>query len=615
LAVAEQALYEAARQLNELELASQHPAFLLHHVKCVDTRGGELFEFELLTEEECWRIGQESRRTMRGWEETLSDEDWVAQKLGVLEDEHRDWGWQRELLDWAWENEQTIMLKGRQLGVTWVSAGLALWYLLFRAGSDVLVYSVKEDDAVEVVQRIWSMFESLPEHLRNGVEVLKPARGKRPTTAIEVQHPNGMISSVIGMAATKAAGHGRVAALVIFDEASRQEYAREIWKAVIPATGDEGGKILIISTANGMSDEKSGEGNFFHHLWINSGGVDYPKLKTRFLGWWLHPKRTEEWYENVSLDENARAEQYPNNPEEAFLMSGSPYFDARSLQHYANNVSKPLFNAEFRADLEDPSRAKLVKAEGLPIEVYQLPVVGRKYAIAADVATGSGLDYSVGAVIDLHTMEPVAEVRMKAEYERFAEQLHFLGVWYNVARMAPEKSGGYGDTVIAYLRDGHRGRKPYSKMYRHRPYDIPGRPEAAQLGFPMNAKTRTKVLTELKEVINSKLVESLPRHLLYEARTFVYRDTKPSPRASDGANDDAVFAWAIVFEMFSEFGEHEHDRRKKTRHKLLQEKRRSPYPWYRKERHDSARDDGGPHGPRDDGPRSRRPASTRRWRF
>jgi hypothetical protein len=95
-----------------------------------------------------------------------------------------------------------------------------------------------------------------------------------------------------------------------------------IWKAVVPASGDKGGKIGVISTAERHVDEKTGDGNFFHHLWSNAGKVDYPKLKKKFLGWWLHPDRDEEWYDNVGLDDD-KAEQYPNDPEEAFLMSGS----------------------------------------------------------------------------------------------------------------------------------------------------------------------------------------------------------------------------------------------------------------------------------------------------
>lgn len=530
--------------IDRLEDAKAHPAFFLHHVKCVDSRSGEVFRFTLLNEEECESLGLEYRG--------------------------EEWGWQREYLDWVMENEQTITLKGRQLGVTWVWAGLALWTALFRPGSDVLVYSIKEDDASEVIGRIWDMWLSLPDDFQSLVKVIKPGREVRPSTRIEFQSEDGRVSTITGMAATKSAGHGRAAALIIFDEASRQEYARELWKAVIPASGDRGGKIGVVSTANGMSDGK-GQGNFFHELWVGAERANYPRLKSKFLGWELHPDRDARWYNSVALDEASKAEQYPNDPDEAFLLSGSPFFSTAALRYYSRHKAPLLYQMEWRATPYKPNVAKRVKGEGT-IEVYREPELGRKYALAADVATGGGADFSVGAVIDLHDGTPCAELYMKGGYEDFAEQLHFLGLWFNHARLAVEKGGGWGDTVIAYLRDGLKGRKPYPMLYRHRPYDRPDRPQTIRFGFPMDSKTRPKVINELRDWIEDKSLPWMPQGLYSECQTFVRRETKPSPRATDGCNDDRVMAWAIALEMYSQFGEHEHDRKKGLREGMKKHK-------------------------------------------
>ncbi len=566
---------DAGLRLLQIEEAALHPAFLLHHVKCVDSRSGDVFEFEMLTPQECERIVASSRRVLE--QETwvdLPNKDYLEQKERLLE-VSRDWSWQRPYLEWILDNDQTITLKGRQLGVTWVWAGLALHYLLFRPGSDVLIYSIKEDDAVEVVNRIWDMYTSLPDHFKNMVRVLKPTRGAHPSTRIEVEHPDGRVSTITGMPGTKSAGHSRSAALVIFDEASRQDYARELWKAVIPATGDKGGKIGVVSTANGMSDGK-GMGNFFHEVWIGSGEADYPKVAALFLGWWLHPERTQYWYDHLPLDQTSKAEQYPNTPQEAFLLSGSPYFDVTALRWYAENLPKVLYKAEWHVDPRQPNKARLFKGSG-PITIIQEPDPKRKYAVAADVATGVGTDYSVGAVIDLHDMAPVAELYMKADYKEFTTQLHYLGLWYSKARLAPETGGGYGDTVIAYLRDGLDGRKPYPFLYRHRPYDRTDRPQSKKLGFPMTMKTRPKVVSELRRAVNEKQLPWVTQGFLNEAFTFVNRETRPSPRAADGCNDDRVMAWGIALEMFSEFGEHEHDRKKSTRKSI--QPAPQPTPW------------------------------------
>ena len=34
-----------------------------------------------------------------------------------------DWFWQREFVEWMWDNNRTIVLKARQLGITWLAAG------------------------------------------------------------------------------------------------------------------------------------------------------------------------------------------------------------------------------------------------------------------------------------------------------------------------------------------------------------------------------------------------------------------------------------------------------------------------------------------------------------
>lgn len=543
----------AVRELR-LRQARKHPAFFLHWVDCVDSRSGEVFKFEVLRPGEAASILSESHVGDRPDDET--------------------WFWQREYMDWVLENEQTVTLKGRQLGVTWVWAGLALWTALFRPGADVLIYSIKEDDASEVVGRIWDMWLSLPEPFKSMVKVVKPTRGVRPSTRIEYEHPDGRLSTISGMVATRSAGHGRSAALVVFDEASRQEYARDLWKAVVPAMGDKGGKLGVVSTANGMSDGK-GQGNFFHELWVQAGKAGYPKMQKKFLGWFLHPNRDEEWYENVSLPEAEKAEQYPNDADEAFLLSGSPFFSSRAMRHYAQKKSKLLYRATWQVNPLRPTDARLSRGEG-PIEVYREPNENHPYAIAADVATGLGTDFSVAAVVDLVTGEPAAELYMKGEYELFTEQLHFLGLWYGTARLAVETGGGYGDTVIAYLRDGLKGRKPYPKLYRHRPYDRPDRPETIRYGFPMNAKSRPKVINELRTWVDDELLPDMPEGLFWECRTFVHRETKPSPRAADGTNDDRVMAWAIAYELYSLFGEHEHDRRKGVMSKFKQAKPPAP---------------------------------------
>lgn len=538
--------------LRELELerqrraAAAHPAYLLDFVTCIDAKTGERFEFQLT--EPCEKAGPE--------------------------DPHEGccWYWQRHQLD-AWlGNDLNLVLKARQIGITWLAAGLGLWTALYQPGTRVLIVSINLEEAIKVVNRLWDMFESLPPHLRNGVQVLKPARGHRPSQHIEFKHKDGSVSAIIGLPSTKYAGHGETAALVILDEYARHEYARDTWKAVF-STADLGGKIVVVSTANGVSNEQTGEGNFYHHLWVNA---EQYNIVTRFLPWNYHPGRDEAWYEGnaASLPSLDRAEQYPRDPEDAFINTGECWFDLEKLAWYTKEADRePLYRFEF----EPVQRAgrtfakKATKSRG-DIRVYEEPKVGRSYAIGADVATGRGMDYSAAYVIDLETQAFVAEYHSKIDPDLYAEQLHFLGRWYNDARLAVEMGGGYGEPVVLSLRDGKQGRPTYPKLYRHTVQDRPDQPVQKNYGFPMNGKTRSQVINQLEAAIRERTLPYLHKELVSECRTFCKAKTNPSPRAQDGCNDDRVMAACITLEMFRLYGM-KRQRRRAKRERLPE------YPW------------------------------------
>src|SRR5262245_28791314 len=526
---------EYGRRLKERSEAMQHPAGMLDHVQCIDAKTGEHFSF-------------------------------------TLNDPEAGWYWQRGLLDEWIANPLNLVLKARQIGITWLAAGYALWKLLTMPGTRALLVSINEDEAIKVVNRLYDMFLSLPEHLRFEAKVTKPTRDARPTTLIEFTFPDGRISTVVGLPSTRRAGHGETATIVILDEYARHEYARDSWKATF-ATADNGGQILVISTANGVSNEQTGEGNFFHHLYVNAEAYG---IVTKFLGWFLHPDRDEPWYVRNAraLPAADRAEQFPRTPDDAFINTGECWFDMEALAWYAENaVLEETKRMRFIAN-DTGSKAKVHWAENGWIRVYAKPDPSHAYAIGADVATGRGFDYSCAYVIDLTSMALVAECYGKMDADEYAEQLHYLGRWYGNARIAVEMGGGFGEPVIISLRDGRKGRPHYPKLYRHSIADRSDMHQLANYGFPMNMKTRPQVITQIEQALRQPAVPALPRNLIMECRTFVRQKTLPSPRAQDGANDDRVMAFGITLEMYRQYGTHE-KRVKRTTHKAKTHR----YPW------------------------------------
>ena len=543
-------------------LAQIHPGLFLRYVHCVDNTTGDSFRFHFSPEQ------------LIKWASTPNE----ITKLSIPEDKARQiysapyeetgWEWQGDLIDWWIRSDITLILKARQLGITWCAAGVALWYLLNVPGVRILVQSKTEPDAADVIDHVWEMYQSLSgdlEPLRNGVKILKPSRqGSRPYLDIEVEHQDGRVTKLNAMASTEGAGHGATAAFVILDEFSRHPYARGAYKAVVPAQGGSKlatGKTAIISTANGISvDEESG--NYYHHLWSNA---ELYGIRTKFLRWDANPGRDKDWYERVprKLPAKDRGEQYPENPTEAFILTGDAFFDVESLKWYGENaVEKPARRGDWIISPEGRS-AIFSPQEFGPITIYREPDPTHLYAIGADIATGRGKDASAAYVIDLSTYELVCEFHGKIDPDMWAAKLHFLGKMYGTAskcesdaKLAIEMGGGYGEPVLIALRDGKNGRPPYPNLYRHRHGDQVDATLLRGYGMPMTPKTRALVIGNLTAAIREKDLPFMTEGLLSECLTFVHASTNPSPRAADGCNDDRVMAAGITLEMFRLFGHH-----------------------------------------------------------
>lgn len=550
----------------ERDLCVSNPAFLIDRMVGTDEREAGVFRFDVLSPDE-----RDSANRRSGLISVFGEDedDWPAELGWRAKD--GGWFWQREILDDWGSFSRAIYLKARQLGVTWIACGITAFVLAYQPGSLSLMYRQKEEEAFENVGRVWTLLKSLPKHLWNGAAAELPMAGHDAKSEIKLRFPDGRASRTLAMTSASASGHGKTAALIVLDEFSRIDRAAEIMKAVQPAAGRKG-KILIISTANGRSNPETGEGNQFHYLWEHADESGFHK---RFLPWSLHPDRDDEWYatdpEVRGLKSHERAEQYPANAHEAFMLTNRVFFNPDDLAAYAKTVRKPLYRFNFEPD--GPIQARVRKRDDGRISVLSEPSAGRKYAIGADVATGRGADYSAAYVVDLGSMELVAEYHARIDADIYARDLHFLGRRYNDALIAVETGGGYGEAVIIPLRDGRAGRPPYPKLYRHVLSSRPDLPTAKPFGFPTNQKTRPLIVNQFEKAIRDRQLPWVTDDLLWEMEAFVYHDTGTSPRAQEGSRDDRVMACAIALEMYRLKGEHADRARRQPRDK------KPLYPW------------------------------------
>ena len=78
----------------------------------------------------------------------------------------RLWPAQYRTLQKVEENLQVIILKARQLGLTWLLVCYALWMMTFRPGTGILLFSRRDDEASELLDRMKGVHARLPGFLR-----------------------------------------------------------------------------------------------------------------------------------------------------------------------------------------------------------------------------------------------------------------------------------------------------------------------------------------------------------------------------------------------------------------------------------------------------------------
>lgn len=227
---------------------------------------------------------------------------------------------------------QILILKARQLGISWLLCAYALWLCLFHPGRMVLLFSRGQLEADELLRRVKVLYQRLPDWLRTS------AARVTVENASEIAWDNG--SRVQSLPATENAGRSFTASLVIMDEFAFMQWAAKLYTAVKP-TIDGGGQLVVLSTANGLS-------NLFYELWDRTvkGGSQFLPV---FLSWRMRPDRDEAWMRRVredAVDPLLVDQEYPDTPEQAFISTDRSRFIPTMIWWDKNRVDLPPLTAD-----------------------------------------------------------------------------------------------------------------------------------------------------------------------------------------------------------------------------------------------------------------------------
>lgn len=225
-----------------------------------------------------------------------------------------------------------VLLKGRQLGLTWLIVAYVVWLLIYRKRLIVVVVNQQMEYAEEFIARVLYVFDRLPVWMQKEIS----ARNKK-TLEWRKNGQNIKIRAIVGGA---KAGRSLNVDLAILDEASRIPELDATMQGIQPGVESQNGQIVALSSSAGPQ-------GYFYESWRGAFGDDGEKLREDgtgpngfmpiFLHWSMRRGRDAAWYARESERLNAISpvalkQEHPETPQEAW--------------EYATGRIYPLFRRE-----------------------------------------------------------------------------------------------------------------------------------------------------------------------------------------------------------------------------------------------------------------------------
>ena len=385
--------------------------------------------------------------------------------------------------------------------------------MLFNEDFNVLVIATTQDVAKNLVSKVQIMNENLPSWLKTNIVT---------NNKLSLKFANG--SEIKAISSSSTGARSEALSLLIVDEAAFIRNIEEIWVAS-QATLSTGGGAIVLSTPNGI-------GNWFHQTWADAEtGVN--GFETIKLDWKLHPERDQLWRDEQTqlLGERGAAQECDCD----FISSGHTVVDGLILQKYESKCEEPVEKRGF-----DNS-----------YWIWEYPDYTKNYIIVADVARGDGADWSTFHVIDVETINQVAEYKGKLPPKDFGNMLVTIATEWNNALLAIENANigwaaiqpaldrGYQNLFYTYKDDGYVD----LEVQLLKGYDQKDKTKMVP-GVSTTSRTRPLMISALEMYMRegSPIIRS--KRLIQELFVFVWLNGKA--QAQVGYNDDLVMAYAIA---------------------------------------------------------------------
>jgi len=454
-----------------------------------------------------------------------------------------------------------IILKARQIGFSTITEAVLTALTMTNYYRRALIVAHDSEATSNIFNMTKRYYDNLPMGLKPMVKYsnARELRFENPDPKADMN--NKGLQSGVRVATAGQGGIGRsqtinymhLSELAFWPEQDGQTVQDQLTGLLqtLPHTGFS--MLVIESTANGY--------NYFKSLWdqAEAGENDYIPL---FVPWFemeeyrmpykgeaLSPEEKEIKtrfglsYEQMMWrryairnlcgnDINKFRQEYPSTPEEAFIMSGTPFFDVEKVRERLNVVEAPHYRGMFT------EMGNFYESEEGYVKIWEKPVRDHVYTLSADTA-GDGSDWFRAYVIDKASGRIVANYSAQTDEGLFVVQLYFLGYYYNMAMIAPETN--FSTYPVMKLQE-----MGYPNLYVREQVDTYMKRTQRKFGFKTTSLTRPLILDNFAEIFKEQPEIITDAELLKEMLSFVKND-KGRPEAAPGSHDDCVMAAAIGY--------------------------------------------------------------------
>ena len=454
-----------------------------------------------------------------------------------------------------------IILKARQMGFSTVTEAIFFKETVTKANVNTAIVAHKEDSTTNLFNMSKLMYDELP-------EPMKPEKKKSNAKELVFDKDDGTgLKSKIKCFTAGGKGVGRSDTInnlhlseLAFWQGDKKATLTGLLQAV-PNTPDT--MIAIESTANGFEyykelwdDAVAGKNDFIP---IFIGWNELQEYKMPYTGFELTKEEKElqktygltleqltwrRWCiaNNCGNDIEQFKQEYPINPEEAFISTGKCYFDKQNIINRIQEVKdiKPVKQGYFSYKYNG---LKILEYEWIedkegPIKIYEDVEKGYPYVLSGDTA-GEGSDYFTGHVLNNTNGKQVAVIKQEFDEIEYTRQMYCLGKYYNNALIGIEAN--YTTYPIQELE-----RLQYPKQYVREKEDTYTKKHDKAYGFKTTSITRPLILGELQTIMKELIELIVDVDTLKEGLTFI-KNEKGRAEAQQGYHDDLIMGLAIAY--------------------------------------------------------------------